>query len=581
MRTRFLACLTVLAMWVASGTARAEEVVDVARLAPETALVWLEIGDPAVIFDRLFDPALYERASQTDQMKTYLASEQYRQFQTVVRIVEGRLGVEWQPGLRELLGGGVHVSYDPAQEAVLVAVRSKRPELLTALHEAINELITSTSQIAGQPSPAKSQEYKGRTGWSFAPQEAHVILGDVLLISNKADALKGAIDRLDDPALRSLADVTEFQQARALHSGQTGWGFARLDALRQLPNVQAALNAKSDNPVGEFLVAGVLDAFKYAPSVTAGLKMESDRAALSFRLPRDPAQVSSSRTWFFAPTPGQAPAPLVVPGAIGSMTVYRDLSGLWAARDELFNEAIAAQFAQVDASFGLFFSGRDFGPEVLGEVDPRMQLVVAGQTFDGQGPTPAIRLPAEALVGELHNAEEFYPQLLAAYQTFVGAINLGNAQNGQPRMLLGAEVHRGVEISTATFLPDPGASQTDAPLQFNFSPSFARSGNRFIFGSTVGIVRSCIEALEAPGAAAPTADNFLLQVDAAAVATALDANRDLLISQNMLSEGLTLEQAGERFTALLDIVRLLGQGTIRLAEDPQSVTLELSLGAAR
>src|SRR5688572_31470357 len=139
-----------------------------------------------------------------------------------------------------------------------------------------------------------------------------------------------------------------------------------------------------------------------------------------------------------------------------------------------------------------------------------MQVVVAPQTFDGKGPTPAIRLPAEALIGELRNAEEFYPQLLAAYQTFIGAINLGNAQNGQPRMLLGAEIHNGVEISTATFLPDPGGPSENAPLQFNFSPSFARAGNHFILGSTVGIVRSCIDALAAPGAAAPTADNFRL-----------------------------------------------------------------------
>lgn len=580
MRSRVGWAVWILAAWSVTAAAQAEEVADIARLAPESAVAWLEVRDPGVIFDRLLDPALYERASQTDQMRAYLASDQYRQFQTVVRIVEGRLGVEWQTGLRELLGGGVHVSFDPSQEALLVAIRSKRPELLQTLHEAIDELVTSTAQVAGRPSPVKSQEYKGRTGWTFAPNEAHVILGDVLLLSNKPDALKAAIDRLDDPALRSLADVTEFQQARAQHAGQSGWGFVRLDAVRQIPNVQQALDAKSDNPVAEFLLGGVLDAFKHAPSLTAGLQVEAGRVALAFRMPRDAAQLAPSRAWFFAPEPGGAPAPLAVPGAIGSISAYRDLGGLWAAREELFNEAIAAQFAQVDASFGLFFSGRDFGPEVLGEVGPRLQVVVAAQTFDGDGPTPAIKLPAEALVGELKNAEEFYPQLLAAYQTFIGAINLGNAQNGQPRMLLGTETYRGAEISKATFMTDPGASLDNAPMQFNFSPSFARAGDRFVFGSTVGIVRSCIDALAAPDAAAPTAENFGLEVDAAAVALALDANRDLLISQNMLSEGLTLEQAGERFRALLDVVRLFGQGTIRLAEDPQSVTLELSLGAA-
>jgi hypothetical protein len=419
--------------------------------------------------------------------------------------------------------------------------------------------------------------------WSIAPTEAHAIVGDLLIVSNKMETVHAAIDRWKDPAARSLADAADYQQARAAVDAedQTAWALARLDAVRTLPPAQQFLEAGRGNPVIEFAIGGIIETLKTAPFAAAGVHVDRLGGAMKVHVPRDAAQLAASRAWYFAPSGGQAGPPLAARGRIGALSTYRDLGAMWNAREELFNEQVVAGLAQADSGLGLFFTGRDFGPEVLGQVNPRLNVVVAEQRFADGAPQPAIKLPAFAVVFELKDPADLSIPLLIAYQKTVGLANIVGGQQGQPQLLLATEDVNGVRISTATYIVEKETPLKDAPIHFNFSPSCATVGDRFVLGSTTTLVRDLVERLQQPASAAETPLNTDFQVDLRMLTDALDANREWFISNNMLTNGRTREQAVTQIDALYQLLRALNQGSLRLADTPTALELTVSLGDSR
>ena len=554
-------------------TAALAQVPDLARLAPETTVLYAELSNPAPLLDIALAPKTHKLLENVDGYQKYLRSDQYQQVQAVVGVLEMRLGKKWDAALSDLVGGGLSVCIEPASKAGFLAVRSRDRELLAKFNSTMVELIEADAKMKGRPSPVKSQEYEGFTGWTFGGEEVHVIVDDVLLVSNKADTLKSAIDRYRDPSAANLAGKVEFNAARAKQpAGAIGWSWVDLAAVRQDPNVQKTLSKRSDNPVAELLLAGVIDSLKQAPYITSSIAYDAGRLRLRTELPRQGSATSAARAWFFAPQSGEAA--LTPPGTIGTFTLFRDLAGLWLARDELFDESIVAKFAQADTQLGLFFSGRDFGPEVLGELDAPVQFIAARQAYAADKPTPALKLPAFALVFKLKHPDDFAPELLITYQKFIGIINLTGGQQGKPQLLLSTEEYQGTTISKAAYLHNSKVAKENAPAHYNFSPACARIGDRFVFGSTVGIVRQMVDALQPGRSVAALKDNTALAVESLPLAAILADNKELLITQNMLSEGHTRPEAETAVQTLLDALGQVNRFIVRLSDEPGTLALE-------
>jgi hypothetical protein len=549
---------------------------DPATLAPETTVVYAELSNLDPLLDVALAPRTRQLLENVDAYQKYVQSEKYQQLKMVVGVLEGRLGKSWDAALRELVGGGVSVCFDPASQTGFLAIRSRDRELLAKLNSTLIELIEGDAKTHGRPSPVKSHEYRGFNGWSLGGEEIHAIVDDFLLISNKADTLKAAIDRRCDPSTKNLAGTDEFAAARSKRpGGSIGWSWLKLAAVRQDPNVQQALSKRSDNPLVELLLAGVIDALKQAPYVTASLVHESNALRLRTELPRQASATSASRAWYFAAKPDEAA--LVPPGTIGTFTMFRDLAGLWVARDELFDEATVAKFAQADTQLGLFFSGRDFGPEVLGELEAPLQFVVARQDYPADKPVPALKLPAFALVLKLKHADDFAPELLITYQKFVGIFNITGGQEGRPQLLLATEEYQGATISKATYRPNSKAPKENAPPHFNFSPACARIGDHFVFGSTFGIVRQVVDALKPGQPPAALKDNTALTVESAPLATILADNKELLITQNMLGQGHSRSEAETAVQTILDVLGQLSELVLRVDDQPGTLALDTTL----
>ncbi len=552
------------------------------RLLGENALVYFELARPDKLIDVATDPKLWDTVKQADAVERFLASDQFRQLRQAVEMFEAKLGVKWQPAVRDLVGGGVYVSFDPAAGAVVI-VKPRKPELLARLHDTFKELIEADAAGSGRESPIKSQDYKGITGWSFGRGEAHAIVGDVLAISNQSGAVKGVVDRHLGDAKRSLADAADFQQAaKSLPADRLGWGFVKLGLARLIPGFNKALDGPSENPAAEYLAAGVLEALKTAPY--AAFSLHGDEQELRFRvtLPYEPSKVAEKRKWFFPPEPGKAAyVPLKPKGMIQSISIHRDLSGMWVQRDKLFNDEVIAGLAQADSGLGLYFSGRDFGTEVLGALTPRMQFVAARQQFPQGEPIPAIKLPAFALVLEMKDPADFAKHLLLGYQKIVGIYNITGGMNGQPQMLMDAEDYQGVKITVSKFLVDPNTDKQKAPLQYNFSPSCATVGNRFVLASTVGLARELIDELKKPSARELTSDSVAVVADLAELATVLSDNREPLVAQTQVRDGGTREEAAAQVKGLLDGLRATRTSSLRLGGNREQLWLEIAVGVPK
>lgn len=569
-----LPALSLLCLLLIPALARAEQIA-AARLMPASAVAYVEVSQPDLLVDKALSPDLIRLLEQTRNAQKYYQSEQYKQSQLGVALVEARMNAKWPQIVRDM-AGSIHLAFDPQENAGLLVLRAKSKETLSKLHSTVVDLVELGATSQGKPSPVKSKEYQGVMGWTLGENEFHAIVDDLLLVSNKVDSLKAMVDRLKDDKLPNLAGQDDFLNARAkVAADETIWGMLRISSIREQPKFQAALTRQSDNPLVEFLGGGILDVLKQSPLLVGGLHVQDDVWSLQFGLPHA-SQVDQTRPWFFAR--GDKPSQPIRPkGTIASVVVNRDLAGMWLARDELFNEETRAKMAQVDAGLGLYFAGRDFGSQVLGELGPEMQLVATRQEFATGQPTPSIKLPAGALVVQMKNPDEFANTLLLGYQKIIGIINLAGGEKGGPQLLLSGEEYKGVNISKATFLNPTDLDLSAASIHYNASPSCARIGDRFVFGSTIGVVKGVIDALKD---SSQTAFNghTLVDIDLRETAAALADNKDALISQNMLEQGNTRQEAEGDVGVILEVLRAVARASLQMKAEPEVLGLKLEAG---
>jgi hypothetical protein len=368
--------------------------------------------------------------------------------------------------------------------------------------------------------------------------------------------------------------------------GRVGWAFARVDVLRQAGFAKDFYDEKAKNPALPIFFGGLSHVLNKAPYVTASLVLNDDRLAFRVDAPRDGSPWPEAYRGFYGAKPGEeAAVPLRPARTIASLSFYRDLKTMWDAREQLVAAEALPGFTELEANVGpILFGGREFSNEVLGEFGPHFRLVAAAQEYSRSKPTPDIKIPAFALVAELKNPQEFGPELLISYQTVLGLANLGLGQQSQPRFILMNEAYKGFEIQGARFL-ERATAKSDAAgvhLRHNFTPAVSIAGRYFVLGSTVEIVKDCIDALGDVNAPPKTTEhNIVFEANMAEVIRVLAQNKEPLISQNMVSGGNTREQAEQELDTLLKVIGLFGKGQITWTAEPKSMHVDLSIEFAK
>jgi hypothetical protein len=251
---------------------------------------------------------------------------------------------------------------------------------------------------------------------------------------------------------------------------------------------------------------------------------------------------------------------------------------MWLRAGDLFDERMNDELAKADANLTTFFAGKDFGEDVLGSFGPSLQVLVNRQSFDNVLPKPALRLPAFALAGRMENSEETQTELRRTFQSLIGFLNVIGAMQGNPQLDQDVDVYRDSKLYTASFIPEPDEKESErARIQFNFSPTLAFAGDRFVITSTKQLAKDLIDAAEKEQGSRTEASNTSVKLNTQALSEILDDNREQLIAQNMIKKGQTREESQREIGMLLELLGLFQAVSFDIKTTGGELKLELSI----
>ncbi|WZO99041.1 hypothetical protein EP7_000633 [Isosphaeraceae bacterium EP7] len=550
------------------------------------AVAFVELRRPGDLIDRARDPRTAAVVGSIPDLARQLKSPQVRDLRALVAFLSATLDTTWDEGLRDLAGGGAVLALEApdGKPRVALIITPRDAKFLDRAHATLLELARKDASEKGKPDPVAEIKHREIVGFSLSPQEAHAIVGGRLVVANGPEALKSLIDRsLDHPRGSLAEDKTWSARKKATPGDALAWGLVRLDKLRAIDPAKFKI-PENVEPGPVILFGAWLDALRKADWLGASLNWTEKALSASVDLPT-PAGGYPAPIARFLPGKGQgAPGLVRPPGTVASLSLWRDLSGLWDVREQLLPPEAVAGLAALDTPAGQFLGGRDFA-ELLGALKADWRLVVATQDTAKLKRMPDLKLPAFALVADLKPEDEDLPtQLKVAFQSFIGLLNLDAAQSKSPPLDLGSETVDGFVIATSKYIA-PRAKAGAAPAgpvstRYNFSPSMVQVGDHLVISSTLGLARDLVAQLKQPLKAEDA--TLAIEADGAALANLVALNRERMISNNMLEKGNDRDKAKTEIALLETLLRLLGKGRLTAVDTPDEVHFQarFNLGEA-
>lgn len=582
-----LMLLLVISPQVARGErAEAQKAAD---LLPASTVLYAEINRPGELLDVVLEHPAKARLESLAPYRKALESPGYLRLKAGVSVVEAEMELPWRKIVGALGEGGLYLAFDATTQGTALLMQARDEATLSKARETLLGLARAEAARQGREDPVRSADYRGVTAYRLGDARFATV-GRWLLVANKDELGKRLLDASLESSEEVLSSNTRFQQAMASRDPRSAaWLYADMETIRAAMQEQAgdedALKGPRDNPVAELLLGGVFTALKRAPYATLSLLVESRDVRLVAQTPFDPEWIEESREYYFgAKAAGTAPPLLPVKQPILAVSAYRDVSQMWLRAGDLFNEQVNDGLAQADSNLSTLFSGKDFGEEILGAFGPQLQLLVTRQDFAGQNPQPAIKLPAFAVVARLKDAETMRPELRRTFMSLIGFLNVVGAMNGQPQLDFDMQKgDKGQLVAAEYVVEEKDKESKEAAINYNFSPTIAFRDATFIVSSTRQLAQQLLDVL--PAAAAPPIEadqrsNALAKIDFGGVRDILADNKNQLISQNMLEQGHTREEAEGEVGLLLELIGLLRGGDMRLSSGDGRLMFEASLSVA-
>lgn len=562
---------------LAQDTKAIRDVKSAVEIVPGSSVFYIEIPEPKKFIATVLDHPLRAKIEALDPVKQAYAGEQFQQFQAILAHIEGQLGMKWRQALETLSEGGLALTYDARTQGLAILARSSDPAALVKMRDTFLELARSHARDNGQDDPVVEAEYKGVKAHKIG-DAAFGVMGPWLVVTNKGDLGKNIFDLLTEGG-KSLAAADRFKGARESLPGATAWAWLDLNSLR-LFGIGDLADAGKDNPAAMMLAGGLINVLQKTPSVVGSLAVESKGVKLTLASPQEAGWSSGPREFFFGPDlKGAAPALLAVKDTVFSLSAWRDISGMWLNGADLFDEGVSDGMALAESTLTTLFSGKDFGEEILGAVGPEVQIVAARQTFAEGKPQPAVRVPSFAVIFRFKDPAKSRDEFRRTFQSFIGFLNIQGAMEGQPQLDLETERIGEHQIVSASYVVEEKDKGTkEGKINFNFSPSVAFAGNLFIISSTRDLAKELIGQVgnTTTGAGTP-GGNTKMMLDAGVLRQILADNKANLVSQNMISEGHTKEEAEAATDLLLSVIGAFKGAALSLTPRPGNLALELEL----
>lgn len=576
-----VACAALIAF--NSGLVRSDDVPSVsaraATLLPSNVIALAEIPRLGDSIETIMEHPLRERLMGMPAYAAVMNSEPFKRLQMGIAAFEGSMQQPWQKAVHTLTDGGLTIALSPENDgSVAILVNSSDPQAL----ERLQEFVLGLQLLSGKS--AKQTSYRDLTVHDVADGAKMVIFDNWMLLVNKPQFGKVIIDQYLDHDRTTLQENPRFAQAQqqlqlSTSDQPAAWAYLDVETIRSAGLAKELFKERVDNYFGELVFGGVLANIRQTPFATLELDLDPSGVALHATTPHD-RQWEAPREYFFGEeSAAAAPALLQVEERLFAVSTHRDLSQMWLRAGDLLGDKVLEQMAQADTQLTTFFSGLDFGEDILGAVEPGIQLVGKVQVYSDDAPVPAVKFPAFAVQFRMKDPDSTRSELRRVFQSFVGFLNITGAQSGQPPLDLGMERVGSAQLYTATYVPNRDmVDRQQAPVFFNFSPTVAFVGDHFILSSTTALARELcgVDDKSIETAERGTA-NTLASVDAEIGRRALEANRTHLVASNMLEKGHSKEAAEAEIGLLLEIIDYFDDANFSLDVTDQHMQMNLKV----
>ncbi len=526
---------------------------------------------------------LREWLVETEAFKKIWRSPEVMKVRGGITVAEFAIGYKLDRLLKDLTEGGVYVAIDRETKGLVVLTKTKGEEWLSKYLEKALDYVRKDAKSKNQPEPIESAQYRGIEGYKLQ-NGIFAAIGPWLMFTNQGELAKAVIDRTVDPGLPTLRQarwtaITDTTWVRGASGTNQDRGTATasrlvnfevdLATVRSVIGQNDLFSEQAKDFGAELILGGVLSVLRNAPVVAGSLDMDASGISIEVNAPSEEPWFAESREYYVGPSvSGRAPAAPKIVDSIATLGTYRNLSEMWLRAGDLFNQNVNDQLAQADNTLTTLFSGKDFGTDILGAIEPELQLIAKQQSFPEGGLHPTVQLPAFAFVAKLKKPEVMRRELKRIFQSFVGFLNITGAQEAQPQLELSMDRVGDNPVYFAEYVRDADRPyENGLPIQFNFSPTLAFLGDQVILASSVTLARELLDESLSPSQAkgSPPDVHTLLRLDATALRAVLESNENAMIAQNMLEKGHSRAEAKREIETLLGILSLFRSGTVEMS----------------
>jgi hypothetical protein len=549
-----LVCLALFAV-----AARADAPPDPLRLVPDHADFFVEVQQPRKLVEAGTSTELFKTVLALPPVREYYDSTSARRFFQLVGYFEKQLGAKWPELLDRLAGGGIVVAGkfgDDAQPVLLVVQGTD--EGLTG------KFWTTGLDVIAQELARQESKEKVEKGSYKEVETAHVgkdfhaaRVGAALLISNKEEGLKLALDQHLDGGKKSLAGLASVKDSAKLlppHPLARLW--VSLEPAKKNPQGKEVFTSPRNDVNLTVVFGSLIDVATRSSYLCAGLCQEKDDFLLTVRMPAGRDGASADFALHVPPADGPGLLPLLEPkGVVYSNSFFLDVSKIWDDRNRLFNEKQAKAIEESGKNPVARLAG--LAPDkILKQAGARHRVVVVDQPKPAYKDAPASQpIPAFAVVTEMRDPEQFSKSMDASLRG--AALLAGN----QYKLKLTEEKHGDYKIVGWRFPVDVKLDSDVGNIRFNFSPCFVRVRSQFVFCSTLELCHELVDLLDRETKGdLPKGRQAAAQARAygSGGAAVLRGFQDALVTQYVLDQAVTPEAAHEQVKALIDLVQRLG-----------------------
>jgi hypothetical protein len=527
------------------------------RYIPGEANLVLRVEKPRLLVETITQHQVAREAMQLPFVREQLESPLFQRFLQLVKYYEQDLGMKWPELLDKLGGNGVTLAAKvPGDNAPAILCIDGTDEDLAKRF--VNLAVSVVEQeLARQESKEKVEKgnYRGIDGFKIGDLRIARI-GSTILISNKKEALKTAVD-LHFHEGKSLKDVSGPTEARqVVHADSLAWLWLDLDVARNAPNAKETFAIPSNDPVQTIAVGGWVNVVKRAKFLAASLYKEKDNFHLSLRFPG--AGYDGVPEALAVHVPGKDAVgtlePLEPKGVMLSLSFHFDFKALWERKDKLFNDKVAKEIANGEKQVGLLFPNTSLG-KLFTQAGSNHRFVVAHQETTGYGIKPKQYAPNFAIVSQMRD-----PQFGRSLDTTLRAAALLAGAQINLKMI---EEDRGAVHLVGYRFSEKGNFPNDPEnVRFNFSPCFAVVNDQFLFCSSVEFAREMIDLLQREFESSNrrvSRSPLQLRLYATGGEKLLKAFEKQLLAQIILDQAVELAEGRKQFNALTEWAGKLGQ----------------------